>query len=78
MKTVLSPRQSAIFTVLYLLGTLLGRFFLEPALGGAAWVSLALGAFCLVFLWALKRVRFLNFDLMLGGPKRPQKESASA
>jgi len=66
MKTILSPRASALFVTVYLLGTLFLRFWLEPHLGGAAWVSLALGGFGLLFLWALGKVRFLTFSF-LGG-----------
>ncbi len=72
MKTVLSSRMSALFVTVYMLGTLFLRFLIEPQLGGAIWISVALGGFGLVFLWALGRARFLNFEFLFG-PKNEQE-----
>lgn len=75
MKTLLSPKWSAIFVTFYMLGTLLLRFVLEPELGGRAWISLAMGAFGLLVLWALGKVRFLDFSFLFGSAeKEPQKQ----
>jgi hypothetical protein len=55
------PRiPSILFIIVYLMGTLFLRFVIEFQLQGAFLISLALGAFCLLFLWAMIRSGFLN------------------
>ncbi len=56
----LSPRASDWFVVVYITATLALRFVLEPQLQGYYLVSLALGAFALLFLWALIKSKFLQ------------------
>lgn len=60
--TFLNRTQSAIFVTLYIVGTLFLRFKLEPQLQGVMWISLAMGGFGLLLLWALIRVRFCTLD----------------
>lgn len=51
---------SRAIIVLYLAGTLLMRFILEPQLAGNMLVSIALGAFALLFLYAIIKSGILN------------------
>lgn len=60
MKFQLGRKASDVFVAVYLFCTLLLRFFLEPTLNGHYFISLALGAFALLFLWALSKSKFLN------------------
>ncbi|MEO1435405.1 MAG: hypothetical protein AAFV80_07705 [Bacteroidota bacterium] len=71
----LSPKASDIFVAMYLLATLFLRFVLEAQLGGRVLPSLGLGAFALLFLWALWKSGYLQptwFGLM-GSRKVPQQ-----
>jgi|APTNR8051073442_1049403.scaffolds.fasta_scaffold00229_4 hypothetical protein len=64
---------SDVFVTLYIAATLYLRFVLEPQLQGRYFISLALGAFALLFLWALIKSRFIRptfFGLM------PPREAA--
>ncbi|WP_367389615.1 hypothetical protein [Lewinella sp. LCG006] len=56
----LGPRLSDWFIAVYLTITLALRFLLEPQLQGYYLVSLALGAFALLFLWALIKSKVLQ------------------
>ena len=56
----LGPKSSDYFIVIYLVLTLLLRFFMEPQLQGNMLISLAIGAFALLFLWALIKIKILN------------------
>lgn len=56
----LSPLISDVFVTLYLAGTLYFRFLLEPQIQGHYLVSLGLGAFALLFLWALTKSKIIN------------------
>ncbi|MEM6723300.1 MAG: hypothetical protein AAF598_04635 [Bacteroidota bacterium] len=63
----LSPKLSDLFVVVYLLATLFLRFVLEAQLGGRILPSLGLGAFALLFLWALWKSGYIQptwFGLM--------------
>ncbi len=60
MKLQLGPKASDIFVAIYLGITLLGRFLLEPQLQGRYLVSMILGAFALLFLWALTKSKIIN------------------
>ena len=51
---------SDIFIAIYLAITLLIRFYLEPQLQGRFLISIALGAFALLFLWALIKSKVLR------------------
>ncbi|MEL6660871.1 MAG: hypothetical protein AAFY48_04435 [Bacteroidota bacterium] len=56
----LSPAASDWFIAIYLTITLGLRFFLEPQLQGFYLISLGLGAFALLFLWALIKSKMLR------------------
>lgn len=56
----LSPLVSDVFVTLYLAATLYFRFLLEPQIQGHYLVSLGLGAFALLFLWALTKSKIIN------------------
>lgn len=56
----LGPRSSDWFIVFYLTITLAIRFILEPQLQGFYFISLGLGAFALLFLWALIKSKVLR------------------
>lgn len=60
----LGPSASNVVVVLYVFGTLLMRFLLEPQLQGRATISLAMGGFALLFLWAMIRSKVLNPTLL--------------
>ncbi|MEM1214142.1 MAG: hypothetical protein AAGJ82_00555 [Bacteroidota bacterium] len=60
MKLQLSRTASDIFVIFYLLGTLLLRFLLEPQFQGNALVSVGIGAFALLFLWALQKSEYIQ------------------
>lgn len=53
---------SRIFIGAYILGTLYLRLMLEPQLQGHTLISVGLGLFGLVFLYALIKSRFLRPD----------------
>ncbi|MCT4665291.1 MAG: hypothetical protein N4A45_08690 [Flavobacteriales bacterium] len=56
----LSPLASDIFISLYIIGTLLFRFQIEAHFRGFFILSIAFGAFALLFIWALIKVKILN------------------
>ena len=56
----LSPAASDWFITIYLTITLALRFILEPQLQGFYLISLGLGAFALLFLWALIKSKMLR------------------
>lgn len=60
MKLQLGPKASNIFVAIYLLITLLLRFLLEEQLQGQLLASLSLGAFALLFLWALNKSGYIQ------------------
>ena len=67
MKLQLGQKASDVFVVIYVVGTLFLRFVIEPQLSGRIFISIALGAFALLFLWALVKSKFINpswFGLM--------------
>ncbi len=51
---------SNIFVVIYLLGTLYFRMMIEPLLHGHYLISLGLGTFALLFLWALIKSKLIR------------------
>jgi hypothetical protein len=53
---------SIIFSAVYIAVTLGARFYFEPQLHGFYIISIGIGIFMLVFLWALYYIRFLNFQ----------------
>ncbi|MEZ4988221.1 MAG: hypothetical protein R2795_24865 [Saprospiraceae bacterium] len=59
-KVSLNSKLSDWFVVVYITLTLAARFILEPQLNGQYLVSLGLGAFALLFLWALIKSKFIQ------------------
>jgi len=55
---------SDLFIVVYVLLTLGLRFYLEPQLQGNSLLSVAIGAFALLFLWALIKAKVLRPSLL--------------
>jgi len=51
-----------IIITIYLLGTLLLRFMVEPTLENRPFISIAVGAVLLLFLWALIKTKVLVPD----------------
>lgn len=64
MKIRLGRITSDIFLIIYIMGTLALRFYLEPQLNGRFLISLSIGVFALLFLWALIRVKVLNPSIL--------------
>lgn len=60
LKFGLGPTASNIVVVLYVFGTLLMRFLLESQLQGRYVLSILMGGFALLFLWALIKSKVLN------------------
>lgn len=60
MKLQLGRKASDIIASIYIIGTLFIRLLLEPQLNGHYLISVALGAFGLLFLWALVKAKILN------------------
>ncbi len=60
LKFGLGPVASNIVVVAYVFGTLLIRFLLEPQLQGRYVLSIMMGVFALIFLWALIKSKVLN------------------
>ncbi len=60
----MNPTLSNIFIVAYAALTLIGRIILEPQLQGQYLISIGMGAFALLFLWALIRSGFIRPTLM--------------
>lgn len=56
----LGKLPSQVVFVLYIVATLYFRFLVEAQFQGFWWVSILFGALCLLFLWALVKVRVLN------------------
>lgn len=69
----MNPTISNIFVVVYAALILLMRIMLEPQLQGQYLISIGMGAFSLLFLWALIKSGFLR-PTILGldkfGPRR--------
>jgi len=51
---------SNIIVAIYLMATLYVRFVIEPQFNNSFIASIAIGAFMLLFLWAMIRIRLLN------------------
>lgn len=60
MKLQLGRKASDIIASIYIIATLFLRILLEPQLNGHYLISVALGAFGLLFLWALIKAKVLN------------------
>lgn len=56
----LGPLASDLFITCYLVATLGLRFWLEDQLLGYYLISIGMGAFGLLFLWALIKSKWLN------------------
>ena len=60
MKLRLGPLASDIFIAIYIIVTLLGRFYIEPMLKGHFLISIFIGLFALLIIWVLVKLKFLN------------------
>ena len=60
MKLKLGPMASDIFIAIYIVITLLGRFYIEPFFRGHFLISIFIGLFALLILWVLVKLKFLN------------------
>lgn len=69
---------SDIFVTLYVAATLYVRFLLEPQLHGHILVSVALGAFALLFLWALIKSKIINPSFFGLLPSKNEEEDKEA
>ncbi|HMQ48919.1 MAG TPA: hypothetical protein PKA00_15790 [Saprospiraceae bacterium] len=56
----MSRKLSDVFVTLYVITTLFLRLYLEPQLNGNFLISLGLGVFALLFLWALAKSKLIN------------------
>ena len=56
----LSTKISDVIVAIYIAITLFARFMLEPQLQGNVFISLMLGGFALLFLWALIKSKIIN------------------
>ena len=75
MKFGLGQKASDIFVVIYIIATLFIRFLLEPQLKGHFLISVGIGLFALLFLWALSKSKLINpswFGLI--GKRKPTKD----
>lgn len=57
----LNKKQSVIFTVVFFVITILGRFYIEPYLGGRYWISIGIGLYFILVFWLLVKKKVLNF-----------------
>ncbi|MEZ4950142.1 MAG: hypothetical protein R2769_03645 [Saprospiraceae bacterium] len=60
MRLRLSPVASDLFITVFVMATLYWRFTFESDIQGYFLISMGIGAFFLLFLWALVKVKFLN------------------
>jgi len=72
----ISRIPSILFIIAYLAVTLFLRLQVEPQLGGNPLISMAIGAFGILFIWALMKSGILNpgwFDWENGAKKKISK-----
>lgn len=60
MRFKIGTKASDFIASIYIIATLFLRFYLEPQLNGHIILSIALGLFALLFLWALIKSKILN------------------
>ncbi len=60
----ISQKGSDFIVAGYIIATLFIRFWIEPQLLGNLWLSIALGLFALLFLWALIKTKILQPGLL--------------
>lgn len=60
MKLSIGKKASDFIATIYIIATLFLRLFLEPQLDGHMILSIAIGLFALLFLWALIKSKILN------------------
>jgi hypothetical protein len=77
-KFSLGPIASDWFIAFYLTATLAIRFILEPQLNGYYLISLGLGAFALLFLWALIKSKILRPSYFGFFPQKVEDQNKSA
>ncbi|HQU71432.1 MAG TPA: hypothetical protein PKV71_04015 [Calditrichia bacterium] len=62
MRLRLNRKKSIVFTVVYILITLLARFMIEPYLMGNMWISIGIGLYFVLVWWVFYHKKILNFD----------------
>lgn len=60
MKLKLGSKISNLIVVVYVIATLLARFYLEPQINNNYVISILIGLFSLLFIWALIKIKFIN------------------
>ena len=76
MKFQLGRKLSDLFVAVYIISTLFLRFYLEPQLHGQYLISVGLGAFALLFLWALAKSKVINPSYFGLWPGEAEEEAA--
>jgi hypothetical protein len=70
----MNAKFSNFIVIVYVVCTLFLRFLLEEQLGGRILVSIGLGIFAILFLWALIKTKIIrptifDLDAMINKPK---------
>ena len=76
MKFQLGRKLSDLFVTVYIISTLFLRFYLEPQLHGQFLISIGVGAFALLFLWALAKSKVINPSYFGLCPGEAEEEAA--
>ena len=69
MSISIGRKASDWIVAIYLIFTLWGRWYIEPQLQGNLMISVGLGVFALVFIWALAQSRIINPSFFGPGSK---------
>jgi hypothetical protein len=77
MKFSIGTKASDIIVSLYIIATLGLRLYLEPQLNGHYLVSVALGLFGLLFLWAMVKSGLLNPSFFGMWPGEEKEQTVS-
>ena len=76
----LGKSMSNVVVVLYVALTLFVRFYFQPQLGGYYMISMGIGLFSLLFLWAIIKSKLIrpsifNLDHLVNGPDPNQNNN---
>lgn len=77
MNFQLGRKLSDLFVTLYIITTLFLRFYLEPQLNGHFLISVGIGAFALLFLWALAKSKVIRPSFFGLWPGEAEEEAAA-
>ena len=79
MRLQLGRKLSDLFVAVYIICTLFLRFYLEPQVNGQFLISIAIGSFALLFLWALAKSKFItpSFFGLWPGEAEEENETGS-